>query len=331
MGVLPWDRRRLWYTAAMGRGETSDDRGLGRFVWPPGRDTDTAAAPLTADAEVADSPTAAGAGPSDVAGRSMSLIDAVREIERVWLGLRTPPLRERLAAAGWRIEDRAAACWRCGVSVGAHEADETGCGACRRTALPWDRMVRLGEFEGVLREAVHEVKFTKWRRLGDELGRMLGAKLAEELDRAGVDRAAVGVVPVPMSFWRRMGRGIDHSRVIARGVAAALSRREVVVPVLAVMRKEYRPPQWSVPVGQRGRNVARSMSVVGVLPTDVRTLIVIDDVTTTRSTLRTACAALREVDGNDRGELRRSIWCGVVAATPDERRTPRPKASSEGV
>lgn len=192
--------------------------------------------------------------------------------------------------------------------------------------------MRLGPFEGVLRDAVHDVKFTRWRRLGDDLGRMLGARVGAELERAGVDLHGVAVVPVPMSMWRRLGRGIDHSRVIARGVAASLSRATCRVPVLSVMRKEYRPPQWSVPVGERGRNVARSMSVVGTIPEWVRTVLVVDDVATTRSTLRTACGTIRDAVGSDRQPTvaARAVWAAVIAVTPDKDRRDEDRREESG-
>lgn len=281
--------------------ESNEDRA--RFVWPPGRG-DVVVPPVCENASATHAVEARAASPW-------------REIEHVWLGLQTPPLVERLAEAGWSMEAVSAACWRCGASVGVHDADDTGCSACRRTQVPWNRLVRVGTFEGVLRECVHDVKFTRWRRLGDDLGRLLARRVAAELDRVGVDRSTVGVVPVPMSFWRRLGRGIDHTRVIARGVAAGLSGAGYRVPVLAVMSKRYRPPQWAVPVGERGRNVARSMWLKRQLPERVRTLIVVDDVTTTRSTFRTACSVLRELDGDPKSGGRRMIWCAAVAVAPD--------------
>jgi predicted amidophosphoribosyltransferase len=311
-------------------------------VGPPARGAgdDGAALPggtTSADAAHASAPLSHdGAAGTARDGPGPSRYSALREIERVWLGLQTPPLRERLATAGWRAEERTSACWRCGANVGVHEGDEQGCPACRRTRLPWDRLVRLGPFEGVLRDAVHDVKFTRWRRLGDDLGRMLGARVSAELERAGVDLHGVAVVPVPMSMWRRLGRGIDHSRVIARGVAASVSRGACRVPVLNAMRKEYRPPQWSVPVGERGRNVARSMSVVGTIPEWVRTVLVVDDVATTRSTLRTACGAIRDAIGSNRHPAAAAIavWAAVIAVTPDKDRggeDRREESGSEGV
>ena len=73
-------------------------------------------------------------------------------------------------------------------------------------------------------------------RLARDLGRMLGSRLDEQLRRYDIDHAVV--VPVPMSFRRRVVRGIDHTLAIARGVAdrtgspvvRALSRRHAPTP-----------------------------------------------------------------------------------------------------
>jgi predicted amidophosphoribosyltransferase len=143
-----------------------------------------------------------------------------RSIEETWLGLTTPPLEDRLAAAGWTPDASEAYCDRCGSTVGPHEADVAGCPACRERKLPWERMVRLGEYRGVLRDVIHEVKFTRWRRLGDQVGRLLGGSVGAAIAEAGMDTARTALVPVPSSFRRRMARGIDHALVICRGIAA---------------------------------------------------------------------------------------------------------------
>lgn len=248
--------------------------------------------------------------------------DAILEIERVWLGLSRPPIDVRLADAGWSPESHHAACWRCGSSVGPAEADDTGCPTCRTTQVQWDRFVRLGTYEGVLREMIQEVKFTRWRRLGHELGLRLGHAVEGQIDRLGIDRTRVSVTPVPMSLWRRLHRGVDHATVIARGVAQALD-----APLLHTLGRRHRPPQWRVPPRERARNVADSFWRREGHDLQGRLVVLVDDVATTRATLRAACRALiasptpqsRPRSAKDRGFL---LWTAVVAVTPPPNRRP---------
>jgi predicted amidophosphoribosyltransferase len=162
---------------------------------------------------------------------------------------------------------------------------------------------------------VHEVKFTRWRRLGDELGRLLGDALREAVIDAGVREQRVVLVPVPSSLWRRLGRGIDHATVIARGVAGKTG-----YPVAAALRRKHRPSQLSVPAGRRAANVAGSFASRRGWDLAGRHVVVIDDVTTTRATLAAACRALNPIckplSGKDSAQPVTTLWCAVLGVTP---------------
>lgn len=230
----------------------------------------------------------------------------------------TAPMHERFAEADWQPDPPGMYCPRCGRTTGPHEVSSDGCGACATRKLPWARLVRLGEFDGVLRDMILEVKFTRWRRLGRDLGILLGRSVAAALEQAGLPRDRVVVVPMPTSFIRRMQRGIDHGLVIASGVAEALD-----APVVRALARRHRPAQWSVPMSERRANVAGAFRSSGVLiPHDALTLVV-DDVTTSRATLRAACAALdadRKSSGSKDLNQALSRWTAVLStADPSPR------------
>ncbi|MBI1190539.1 MAG: hypothetical protein GC200_07670 [Tepidisphaera sp.] len=234
-----------------------------------------------------------------------------QQIERAWLGLTTPPLAQRALLHGWRADAPGEACPRCASTVGAFESDDEGCPACRNRRLPWSRCIRLAEYQGLLRRCICEVKFTAWRRLGRDLGRLLGARIIESLEHAGLSPAQAALVPVPSTFLRRLRRGIDHTHCIARGV------RDVTgIPILPVLSRRHRPPQSALPLSRRATNVrdtmrARARDLSGL------TVIVLDDVRTTGATMTEACRALRRIDAPNRPA---HIWSAVLAVTPDERR-----------
>jgi predicted amidophosphoribosyltransferase len=237
-----------------------------------------------------------------------------RSIEDVWLGLSTPPLEERLAAAAWSPDSTEAFCHRCGSSVGPHEARSDGCPACCERKLPWERMVRLGEYRGVLREVIHEIKFTRWRRLGDQVGRQLGRSIGAAVAAAGLDPTRTALVPVPSSFRRRMARGIDHALVICRGIAA-----ETRIEIKPILNRRHGRSQLAVPAGERARNVAGLIRPRRGLDLSGWTLIVVDDVTTTRATLMAACrgvAQCHRLATEGKGRPGPRIWTAVVGVTP---------------
>jgi predicted amidophosphoribosyltransferase len=177
--------------------------------------------------------------------------------------------------------------------------------------------VRLGEHSGLLRDLVHEVKFSAWRGLGTQLGRMLGRSLEGAMAAARLDPARTVLVAMPTTYARRMGRGIDHARVIARGV------RDVTgLPIIRALDRSHRRSQLTVPVSARAANVAGSMRPVPGVHLGGWTVIVVDDVKTTGATMGAACRALAACtsdlgprsnrSGPDRGPSVR-VW-GAVAA-----------------
>lgn len=259
-------------------------------------------------------------------GRWASLRRAWRQVEGAWLGFAAAPLAERAREAGWSPDGPDAYCPRCGASVGSNEVAPSmvanrpagDCPSCRRRNLPWERMVRLGEHAGLLRDLVHETKFTAWRQLGFQLGRLLGRSLGAALDEAGIDRDRAVLVAMPTTYARRMGRGIDHARVIARGV------REVTgLPIVHALDRSHRRSQVTVPVSKRAANVAGSNWPVPGVNLCGHTVVVVDDVRTTGATMATACRVILEGSRNSpqgAGESasdRVRVWGAVVAVAPE--------------
>ncbi len=248
----------------------------GPFTWPPARGAEQARG------TVEPSPGRPGAR-------------AWHGVERYWFGMTRAPLAARAEAAGWSPDPSGGYCPGCGTSAGAFEVERSDrsplggtCAACRVRRPPWDHFVRLGVYEGLLKALVREVKFTRWRALGTELGRLLGARVAAELARAGIEPERVVIVPVPMSWGRRVGRGIDHALVLARGVSAATGS-----PLVRALRRSHRPPQTEVPTSARAANVRGSMRSIESDAVAGRVVVLVDDVRTTGATLREACRALR--------------------------------------
>ena len=180
------------------------------------------------------------------------------------------------------------------------------CVASMRVAPPGRHLdgvswsVAVFSYEGVARELVARVKYRNER----VAVRWLAARLARACATAP---GAVEVVTwVPASARRRSARGIDHGALLARAVAADLGR----VPERLLLRDDG-PPQTGRAYEDRrvGPALRGAGSIAG------RSVLVVDDVTTTGATLVAAARILRACGARD-----------VQAATIA--RTPRPSGGS---
>ena len=138
-------------------------------------------------------------------------------------------------------------------------------------------------FAGRPRDVLLGFKYGNRRQLAHHFAGLLVNRLAQ----AGIDGSAVDVVTwAPTSRLHRQRRGFDQAEVVARRVAAQLGvpcrrllerdRSSVAQTGLARIERLHGPVFRSSPAA-RGKRV-----------------LVIDDVVTTGSTLRSASAALRE-------------------------------------
>ena len=229
-------------------------------------------------------------------------------IEQDWLGLIRPPLRDRLSQAGWSPDGPAEYCPRCGRSATTMELlpiEDDGedatpsthgrlvdCSACFGRKLPWDEYVRLGRFEGELREGILETKFERSRSSGHWIGSELGKQLNRRIAQITPRPSRVLIVPLPMDPLRRITRGIDHTQVLAQAAAHHVAGA-VVVRLLS--RRGLRPTQTSVTPAARRSNVKGTFRATGSVTRIPRrsVVVVLDDVRTTGATLGEACRTLR--------------------------------------
>ena len=135
-------------------------------------------------------------------------------------------------------------------------------------------------FTGTVRAALHALKYAGERRLATPLGEAA----AERWRRAGAGGDIV--VPVPVHAERARERGYDQAVLLAEAVAGRLR-----LPTVAFLERERRTvAQFELDRRQRRTNVAGAFNLRSRDPrlraaVRGRWLILVDDVTTTGSTL----------------------------------------------
>lgn len=177
-------------------------------------------------------------------------------------------------------------CPRCAQTVGPFAASESGCPNCKDHDFRFHEALRLGPYEGKLREAILKIKHAAAADLADSLGRLLADQLAERL----VHQAIAGVIPIPLHWWRQLQRGYNQSNALARPIATRLG-----LPLRSrwLRRRRCTPHQMGRSLSARQANVHGAFHTVGQGMRG-KTVLLVDDVMTTGSTCSEAARALRQ-------------------------------------
>ena len=215
---------------------------------------------------------------------------------------------------------------------------EARCGACQRLQPLFARAVAYGSYEGGLRELIHLLKYEQVRPAAGVLGRMLGEAIAALLPLLG--EAAPLVVPVPLHAAKLRQRGFNQSELIARAALKSPALTSVCGQPPALLLERTRPTesQTGLTRHQRRENVHGAFRVLNAEIVAGRSVLLVDDVFTTGTTVSECARVLRNA-GADR------VWVATVArvlrpeitfaivenASQEQERVPRPRAMAAKV
>jgi ComF family protein len=177
-------------------------------------------------------------------------------------------------------------CPRCAATVGpfTHVAD--GCTHCRGRKLFFDRAVRLGPYDGLLREVVLRMKHAAGEPLAELVGELWAARAESRLREFRADV----VIPVPLHWYRRLRRGYNQSEALARSLAGRLQLP--CRPGWLARRLSTSFQHHQTPTGRKA-NVRGAFRAAKRAELRGRTVLLVDDVLTTGSTCSEAARALR--------------------------------------
>ncbi|MBP3954986.1 ComF family protein [Gemmata sp. G18] len=183
-------------------------------------------------------------------------------------------------------------CPWCAQTVGPHTDTAKGCGECRGVSLGFERAVRLGPYEGKLRDAVLRTKVLAGEGLADLLGRTFVEARGTDLATVPVDL----VCPIPLHWWRKWSRGYNQAEAIARELASGLG---VSFDPSLLIRIRHSTQHTQASRTARLENMRGAFRVRAGARLVGRTVLLIDDVMTTGSTASEAARTLRAA-GADR-------------------------------
>jgi len=190
-------------------------------------------------------------------------------------------------------------CRICGRSVEALD-HEYLCTDCSGEFKPhFDRAASALRFEGLGREMVNGFKFKRELHLRDDFVDWMEAAARVRFDVAAIDV----VLPMPITWAHRWDRGYNQSDTLARVLAARFDRRYD----RRVLRRTGNPKRQSTLTEEdRRENVKGTIAVRRPEWVRGRTVLVVDDIMTTGSTL-SECARVLKIAGASR------VWCLTLA------------------
>lgn len=193
-------------------------------------------------------------------------------------------------------------CPRCGAPVGLFVDLQDGCGQCRSESFAFDRVIRLGIYDGLMRKACLRAKSNH--------GRIMAMGLASALAREKTPDFAEWkfsfVAPIP-EHWTRT---ILHSHYAAESISSELARHLGVSFHRHLLRKKRRTPkQATSPTAQRRSQQKGSFRATSSTKLKDATVLLVDDILTTGSTAHAAAAELKRAGA-------KHVVVAVLAVSP---------------
>lgn len=170
------------------------------------------------------------------------------------------------------------------------------CSLCKRKRPPYNALRSLAQYEGVIRDCVHALKYHNNLSLGELFSTYLVALVVKEKWRIDL------VIPVPLSPFRIEERGYNQSALLARPLAMHLGFR---YNPYGLIRTRNTRSQVELSVSERYENVAGAFEANPEI-VKKKNVLLVDDVTTTGATLEACTLALKSAGAS-------AIYCVTLA------------------
>jgi ComF family protein len=176
------------------------------------------------------------------------------------------------------------------------------CEECLRRRPFFESAAAPYVYDGPIMDAIHRFKYEGKAHIAKAFGPLL-ASFGKEWLKEEEDRT---IMPVPLHPRRLRQRGYNQSLLLARHVAAGLGGS---LDFLSLRRIRDTRVQTGLKRDERRRNVKRAFEVVDRKAVKGKTVLLVDDVATTGSTLNECARVLRKA-GCSR------VYCLVLARAP---------------
>ena len=190
-------------------------------------------------------------------------------------------------------------CPICGRPFHSQTEDNHPCEDCLRKRPLYEAAAAPYLYEGSLMTAIHQYKYSPKSSLASSLGPLL-AHFAEGWVK-NFDRLLI--MPVPLHQKRLRERGFNQSLLLARHVAGRLHSE---LDFLSLRRVRYTLPQTGLGKDERRKNVRGAFQLKDLEIVRGKTILLVDDVSTTGNTLNECARVLKKAGC-------KKVFCLVLA------------------
>lgn len=177
-------------------------------------------------------------------------------------------------------------CHKCGKPC--HLAVEC-CRECRSKSFVFETARAVGLYDGNLREAIHKFKYNNGKRLGKIFAQLAVRAVEAERDFLEVDL----VTAVPLNRKKEARRGYNQAQIFAHEVSNLIGKPSL--STLNCLRQTE--DQSKLDFGARQKNVKGAFSLQKKTEVRGKSILLVDDVFTTGSTLN-ECTKVLLVGGS---------------------------------
>lgn len=171
-------------------------------------------------------------------------------------------------------------CQICGEPISGGEY--ATCRRCRASITFYSAIRSWAYFEGPLQKAIHKLKYRKDLGLSEILAQPMIQLLAEQKWKIDL------ITAIPLDENKQRERGFNQSLFLARSIAWS---NRIMIKSSAIKRVKITRSQVGLSLEERKKNVADVFSAEQEL-VNGKSILVVDDVVTTGSTINSCAAAL---------------------------------------
>ena len=175
-------------------------------------------------------------------------------------------------------------CKKCGKEI-LNETLEF-CESCVTHPRSFEYGAALLNYNETARESMVKIKYKNKREYLDFYGAAMAVRFENTIRRMVVDV----IVPIPIHRSRRRKRGFNQAEILAKVIGERLG-----VPVAsdALVRSKKTLPQKELSASERLRNLSGAFTM-GKLDGSVRSVLLVDDIYTTGSTIEACTQVLKK-------------------------------------